>query len=195
MLKRCQYWHLSQGAQTTRSHTIPGSLSQPFARVAASSCSVYFMEKAGGPNISCINVYATPSATVLPLIFRAYCSLIHAGCPAFRRFLLGQTERWAQFRSAGPPLNILISASPPTRLLSRFLLSSISLHCPSNPFACSLSSPPLSLFPSFSLSPSVVVDWVSECLWQLCVVCNRAERLVWIQRWENLFMWEMHRWR
>lgn len=50
--------------------------------------------------------------------------------------------------------------------------------------------------PSFSLpSPSLVVDWVSECLWQLCVVCNRAERLVWIQRWENLFMWEMHRWR
>lgn len=44
-------------------------------------------------------------------------------------------------------------------------------------------------------SPSLVVDWVSECLWQLCVVCNRAERLVWIQRWRNLFMWEMHRWR
>lgn len=51
----------------------------------------------------------------------------------------------------------------------------------------------LLLLRSLSLSP--VVDWVSECLWQLCVVCNRAERLVWIQRWENLFMWEMHRWR
>lgn len=64
------------------------------------------------------------------------------------------------------------------------------------PFAFFLFLPLLSSFP-FPLSSllSVVVDWVSECLWQLCVVCNRAERLVWIQRWENLFMWEMHRWR
>ena len=131
---------------------------------------------------------------------RAHFSFIHAARrPAFRRFLLDQTERWAQFRCTGPPLHILISAaSPPTLLPSRFLLSSISLCCPPPPpfffFFCffPLSSPSLFLFP-FPLS--VVVDWVSECLWQLCVVCNRAERLVWIQRWENLFMWEMHRWR
>lgn len=107
---------------------------------------------------------------------RAPFSFIHAGCvPVLRRFLP----------------DIPISPFPPMLLLSLLSLSSISLFCP--PFAFPLSSP--SLFPFPSLSPSLVVDWVSECLWQLCVVCNRAERLVWIQWWENLFMWEMHRWR
>lgn len=79
--------------------------------------------------------------------------------------------------------------------------SCLAFSSPSSPSAAllplcfPLSSPSLFIFLSLSLSLSVVVDWVSECLWQLCVVCNRAERLVWIQRWENLFMWEMHRWR
>lgn len=64
--------------------------------------------------------------------------------------------------------------SPPTLLPSRLLLSSISLCCPL--------LPPFFPFFPFSLPLpfplSLVVDWVSECLWQLCVVCNRAERLV-----------------
>lgn len=99
-------------------------------------------------------------------------------------------ERW-------PLLTILISASP---LDAAPVSLSPQLHLLLPPFS-PLSSflfliLLLSLF-SFPLSfpLTVVVDWVSECLWQLCVVCNRAERLVWIQRWENLFMWEMHRWR
>lgn len=92
-------------------------------------------------------------------------------------------------------------------LLSTFSSQHLPWHCSCLALssAPSPSAPPfpfssflpffLSPFPSLFLSLSVVVDWVSECLWQLCVVCNRAERLVWIQRWENLFMWEMHRWR
>lgn len=39
----------------------------------------------------------------------------------------------------------------------------------------------------YLLSP-VVVDDVSECLWQLCVMSNRAERLLRIKLFENLFM-------
>lgn len=50
---------------------------------------------------------------------------------------------------------------------------------PPPPPTLSLSSPFPVPFPfPLSFSLSLVVDWVSECLWQLCVVCNRAERLV-----------------
>lgn len=132
----------------------------------------------------------------IPHLTRVHFSFIQAArCPAFRRFLLSQTEHWAQFRSTG--------------LLSTFSSHHLPRHCccltSSSPPSPSL-SPLFSFFPlssrsslpfpfPLSFSFTVVVDWVSECLWQLCVVCNRAERLVWIQRWENLFMWEMHRWR
>lgn len=82
-------------------------------------------------------------------------------------------ERW-------PLLTILISASP---LDAAPVSLSPQLHLLLPPFSL-LSSflfliLLLSLF-SFPLSfpLTVVVDWVSECLWQLCVVCNRAERLV-----------------
>lgn len=53
---------------------------------------------------------------------------------------------------------------------------------------------PVSFPLSVSLSLWLLIGCLSAC--GSCVfVCNRAERLVWIQRWENLFIWEMHRWR
>lgn len=126
-----------------------------------------------------------PHPTSAPLSFvRA------ARRPTFRTFLLDQTTlstvplQWPSSQHSHLNVSPDAASVSPSPLLHLPWL-------PSSPPPFSLSSPSLFLFPSLSL----VVDWVSECLWQLCVVCNRAERLVWIQRWENLFMWEMHRWR
>lgn len=122
---------------------------------------------------------------------------VHAAwCPAFRRFLLSQTEHWAQFRSAGLPSTFS------SRRLPR---CSSCLYIPRPP----ISHPhffPTFTFPLSSLSPRfppfsslflllwLLIGCLSAC--GSCVfVCNRAERLGWIQRWENLFMCKMHRWR
>lgn len=48
--------------------------------------------------------------------------------------------------------------------------------------------PVVPYFVLFDLLCAVVVDDVSECLWQLCVMSNRAERLLKIKLFENLFM-------
>lgn len=127
------------------------------------------------------NVFATLIPPHSGLLFiphptRAHFSFIRAG-PAFRRFLLGQTERWAQFRSAGLFSPFSSQRLPSTLLLCRFLLNSISFYRPSPPFL-------LSSFLSFScpFSPSL---FLSLSLWLLigclsacgsCVLCVIEQR-------------------
>lgn len=94
--------------------------------------------------------------------------------PAFRRFLLGQIAHGAQFRSAGPPLNILISASPLTLLLSHFLCFSISLRCPSPLSFSSPFSVPFPLPLSFPLSLWLLIGCLSAC--GSCVLCVIEQR-------------------
>lgn len=122
-------------------------------------------------------VLVYPSSHRRPFVFHPRCP------PAFRRFLLGQTERWAQFRSAGPPFNILISAyTPLTLLLSRFLLSNPAPSSPSLlPFSPLLflffsPSPLLSLrsLPSLSLSLRLLIGCLSAC--GSCVLCVIEQR-------------------
>lgn len=166
----------------------PGSISwhsgpQPLRSLSGSAC---FTDGAGGPSISYVQCLCSPSLPPPPTPAQLHPSspepislsstpvggvlLLGGSCPA------GQNAE----HSFGAPafrVDILISASPPTLLLSRFppLLHLLLLPLLPPP-PCF--HPLLFSFPLPSLSPSVVVDWVSECLWQLCVVCNRAERLV-----------------
>lgn len=160
------------------------------------------MERAGGPNISCIQCVLQPLAR-------------HSCHPLFliplEPISLSSVLAIALFQEVPAQLDRTRSTVPERWPSSQhFRLSISSQHLPRrcsclafSAFPSPSSAPPLSFSSPFSVpfpfplsfSLSLVVDWVSECLWQLCVVCNRAERLVWIQRWENLFMWEMHSWR
>lgn len=149
------------------------------------------MERAGGPKYCvCLKCLALLCPLFIPHPTRVHFSFIRAA-PVL---LLGGScsARQNAEHSSGAlasSQHFHLSISPDTASISLFPLLR---RTPLLPIYFSLFFPPLCFLFCFSLP--VVVDWVSECLWQLCVVCNRAERLVWIQRWENLFMWEMHRW-
>lgn len=147
------------------------------------------------------SVFATLSPPLWPLVYSSSHKspfLFHSCCSCFLGGSCSARQNAEHSSGAlASSQHSHLSVPPRHRSCLAFSSYSISFRCPSPPFLLS-SFLSFSLFPfSFPLSFSltVVVDWVSECLWQLCVVCNRAERLVWIQRWENLFMWEMHRWR
>lgn len=137
-----------------------------------------------------------PCPLLIPHPTRAYFSFVHAAWhPAFRRFLLSQTERWAQFRSAGLPSTFSSHRLPWCSSCPYIPLSSIS-HPLFSPLLFPFLPSPLRFppFPSLFLLLWLLIGCLSAC--GSCVfVCNRAERLVWIQRWENLFMCKMHRWR
>lgn len=168
--KRWQCWHLSCCARSLRLHKTLGSLSFHSASAVAFSCSSYFMERAGGPNFSCVQCVCSPFPPLWPLCIphptKAHFSFIHSGC-----LLLGGScsarQNTEHSFGALALLSTFSSQHLPQRCscLAFFLLFSISLCCPSPPFG----------FPSSFSLPSLFLSlcgcWLGVWVLVAAVCC------------------------